>query len=180
MKKQLFLCVFFGLLLSTAASAQLKEANASDVRSLDSIMAATYDSISGDAGQTRDWDRFRSLFYKDARLIPTNKNKEGVVTVATFTPDEYIKRAEPFLMKGFFEREIARQVVIYGNIAHVFSTYESRHKKDDKTSFARGINSFQLLNDGKRWWVVTIYWQAETPGNPIPKEFLKSRSSKAN
>jgi hypothetical protein len=63
---------------------------------------------------------------------------------------------------------------MYGHIAQVFSTYASFHKADDKDPFMRGINSFQLLNDGKRWWVITIYWQAETPDNPIPKQFLKS------
>ena len=77
--------------------------------------------------------------------------------------------------EGFFEREIALRTDLYGNIAQVFSTYASYHKADDKIPFARGINSFQLLNDGKRWWVVTIYWQGETPETPIPKEFLKSK-----
>ena len=79
-----------------------------------------------------------------------------------------------FAKEGFFESELARRVEMYGSIAHVFSTYESRHAAGDKP-FARGINSFQLLNDGKRWWVVTIYWQAETPENPLPKEYLKSK-----
>ena len=77
---------------------------------------------------------------------------------------------------GFFEREIARTVETYGNIAHVFSTYETFHSMSEKKPFMRGINSFQLLNDGKRWWVLTIYWQAETPENPIPKKYLKSRN----
>ena len=64
---------------------------------------------------------------------------------------------------------------MYGNVVHVFSTYESRHAASDKTPFARGINSFQLLNDGKRWWIITIYWLAETPDNPLPKQYLKSK-----
>jgi hypothetical protein len=153
-----------------------KEANPADVSSLDAIMKAVYDVISGDAGKARDWDRFRSLFYKDARLIPTGKNAQtGVVGARALTPEDYIKRSEPFLLKeGFFEREIARRVETYGNITHVFSTYESRHALADKEPFIRGINSFQLLNDGKRWWVITIYWQGETPDNPLPKKYLKS------
>lgn len=175
MRTKVFLSVLFALAFTTVAMAQTKDAAAADVGTLDAIMAATYDSISGDAGQPRDWDRFRSLFHKDARLIPTGKNKEGVVVANAVSPDDYIKRAEPFLMKGFHEREIARRVERYGNIAHVLSTYESRYKKDDKAPFARGINSFQLLNDGKRWWVITIYWQGESPDNPIPKEYLKSK-----
>jgi hypothetical protein len=154
-----------------------KEANPADVSSLDAIMKAVYDVISGDAGKARDWDRFRSLFYTDARLIPTGKNPQtGVVGARPMSPEDYIKRSEPILVKnGFFEREVARRVEQYGSVAHVWSTYESFHSMSDKQPFMRGINSFQLLNDGKRWWVMTIYWQGETPENPIPKQYLKSK-----
>lgn len=153
-----------------------KEADLKDVASLDAIMKAVYDVISGDAGQKRDWDRFRTLFHKDARLIPSGKNAQtGVFGARALSPDDYITRAEPnFAREGFYESEKARHVDLYGNIAQVFSTYEARHAKSDKTPFLRGINSFQLLNDGKRWWVMTIYWQAETPENQIPKKYLKN------
>ena len=152
-----------------------KEANPADVASIDAIMKAVYEVISGDAGVKRDWDRFRSLFHKDARLIPTGKNPQtGVTGARVLSPEDYIARSGPFLeTNGFHEREIARKVDHWGQIAQVFSSYESIHKKDDKTPFMRGINSFQLLNDGKRWWVVTIYWQQETPDNPIPAQYLK-------
>ena len=155
-----------------------READPKDVASLDSIMKAVYEVISGDAGQKRDWDRFRSLFHKDAKLIPTGKNAQTGVTMARFmTPDDYVTRSGPVLERdGFHERELARHVDIYGNIAQVFSTYHAFRKADDKTPFLRGINSFQLMNDGKRWWVISIYWQAETPDNPIPKKFLKNRN----
>ena len=163
--------------MTTSTFAQTaKEANPADVSSLDAIMKAVYDVISGDAGKARDWDRFRSLFHKDARLIPSGKNAQtGVVGARVLTPEDYITRSGPFLEKeGFHERELAQHVDMYGNIAQVFSTYHAFKKADDKEPFMRGINSFQLLNDGKRWWVVTIYWQAETPDNLIPKQFLKS------
>lgn len=155
-----------------------KAADPKDVGSLDAIMKAVYDVISGDAGKPRDWDRFRSLFHKDARLIPAGKNPQtGVAGATAFSPEDYIKRVDPVFAKdGFHERELARHVDQYGNIAQVFSTYHAFRKSDDKTPFLRGINSFQLLNDGTRWWVVTIYWQAETPDNPIPKKFLKNRN----
>ena len=93
------------------------------------------------------------------------------------TPDDYISRSGPLLeTNGFFEREISKRVEKYGNIAHVFSTYESRHAKDDEKPFARGINSFQLMNDGKRWWIVTIFWQGEDDKNPLPAEYLRTRN----
>ncbi len=159
------------------AQTTTKEANPADVSSLDAIMKAVYDSISGDANEKRNWDRFRTLFYKDARLIPTGRiANSDIVGANALTPEDYIKRVEPFFAKeGFHEREVARTVETYGNIAHVFSTYEAFKAKSDKKPFMRGINSFQLLNDGKRWWVVTIFWQAESPDNQIPKKYLKSR-----
>lgn len=161
----------------TEPKTAIKEANPADVASIDAIMKSVYDVISGDAGKKRDWDRFRTLFHKDARLIPSGKNPTtGIVSATVFTPEEYIKRASAFMEKeGFYEREIARRTDIYGNIAQVFSTYASYHKADDKEPFQRGINSFQLLNDGKRWWVITIYWQGETKETPIPKKYLKNQ-----
>src|SRR6478672_11221887 len=155
-----------------------KEPNPADVSTLDGIMKAVYDVISGDAGKPRDWDRFRTLFHKDARLIPSGKNAQtGGIAANALTPDQYVTRVEPFFAKeGFYERELARHVDTYGNIAQVFSTYQSFHSPSDKTPFMRGINSFQLFNDGKRWWVVTIYWQAETADNPVPQKYLKSEN----
>ena len=152
-----------------------KDADPKDVASLDAIMKAVYDVISGDAGKKRDWDRFRSLFHQDARLIPSGKNPQtGVTSARVLTPEDYIGRAGPNLEKdGFHEREISRHVDQYGNIAQVFSTYAAFRKSDDKDPFMRGINSFQLFNDGKRWWVVTIYWQQESKEVPIPQEYLK-------
>ncbi len=179
MKKN-FSAIVLSLLIFQTVMAQtttIKEANPADDSSIDAIMKAVYDVISGESGQKRDWERFRSLFHKDARMIPSGKNAQtGIVGARSFTPDEYIARSSPFMEKeGFFEREIARRTDSYGNIAQVFSTYASFHKADDKKPFARGINSFQLLNDEKRWWVLTIYWQNETPESPLPKEYLKTR-----
>lgn len=176
MKKLLPLLLLTILFSFNSMAQTTKEANPADVSSVDAIMKAVYDVISGDAGKARDWDRFRTLFHKDARLIPTGKNAQtGVVGARALTPEDYIQRTEPvFAKEGFHEREKARRTETYGNIVHAFSTYEAFRSLSDKQPFIRGINSFQLLNDGKRLWIVTIYWQAETPDNPIPKKYLKS------
>lgn len=174
----LFSIVLFSLTLAASAqTAAPKEANPADVASIDAIMKAVYDVISGDARQKRDWDRFRSLFHKDAKLIPSGKNAQTGVTGARYlTPEDYVTRSGPVLERdGFHEREMARRVDQFGSIAQVFSTYHAFRKKDDKDPFMRGINSFQLMNDGKRWWVINIFWQQESPESPIPKEYLKSR-----
>ena len=144
---------------------------------MDAIVAALYDVISGPAGQKRNWDRFRSLFVPGARLIPTGRRPTGEVLSRVRTPEEYITGSSPLLeQNGFFERQVSLRVERFGNIAHIFSTYESRHKVEDEKPFARGINSIQLMNDGKRWWIVTVFWQAEDATNPLPAEYLRSRN----
>src|SRR5688572_8344671 len=146
MKNFLFL-IAFSLFVTAGAFAQaataaptapvVKEANPADVGSLEAIMKAVYDVISGDAGKARDWDRFRSLFHKDARLIPSGKNPQtGVVGARVLTPEDYVRVAGPNLEKdGFHERELARHVDQYGNIAQVFSTYHAFKNAADKDPF---------------------------------------------
>jgi hypothetical protein len=177
MRKMILFLVLITILGVDSTMSQSKEADPADVSTIDGIMKAVYDVISGESGKARDWDRFRTLFHKDARLIPSGKNpRTGVIATTVLSPEDYIKRSEPFLLKeGFFEREIARHTDAYGDIVQIFSTYESRHTLADRTPFARGINSFQLYNDGKRWWILTIFWEAESSEHPIPKQFLRSK-----
>ena len=143
-----------------------------DVASIDAIVKSLYDVISGPAGQARDWNRFRSLFIPKAQLVVAAPLKEGGTRAVVMTPDEFVQRSSPAMLEGFFEREIARRVDAYGDIAHLFSTYESRHRLEDEKPFDRGINSIQLMKDKDRWWVVSIFWCRETPARPIPAEYL--------
>lgn len=157
-----------------AESANGAVARPADVQSLDAILAALYDVISGPAGQRRDWDRFRSLFIPGARLIPTGGPAGQPVQAVVWTPEEYIQRAGANLERnGFFEREIGRVTESFGHITHVFSAYDSRRTAADAEPFARGINSIQLLHDGTRWWVVSIFWDSERPDNRIPERYLR-------
>lgn len=143
------------------------------VQSIDGIVEMLYGSISGDAGVERKWEEFRSLFAENGQLIPTGRNQEGKVGFQSWTPEEYIERANGWLVNnGFHEVEINRVTETFGPVTHIFSTYESRNKADDAKPFARGINSIQLFNDGERWWIMTIYWWAETEDTPIPARYL--------
>jgi hypothetical protein len=152
-------------------------ANHSDVASIDAIIAAAYDVISGPAGKKRDWDRERSLFFPGARLIPTatvaGRNDVDLAPLI-LDVEGYIARVEPLFGKeGFYEKEVARRVEQFGRIAHVWSTYESRHDPSDAAPFMRGINSIQLFNDGTRWWILSIYWQHESPEHAIPEKYFQ-------
>jgi len=160
-----------GAQAGAAAIAVAPAANPKDVQSLDAIVAAIYDVISGPPG-ARDWNRFNSLFAKDARLIAVRVPKEGKPVLATMTPAGYAERAGSyFLEHGFFEHELSRKTDSYGAMTHIYTTYESRETKDGK-SIDRGINSMEFFYDGERWWCVEIYWDSERPGNPIPEKYL--------
>jgi hypothetical protein len=153
-------------------------ADPADVASIDAIVTAAYDSISGPAGM-RDWNRVRSLFLPSARLVPTAENAGEANIGSKIVPqmldiDGFISRcATHFAKNGFFEKEIARRMEQFGHIAHVWSTYESRHNANDREPFMRGINSIQLFYDGTRWWILSIYWQHESPEHPIPEKYLQ-------
>jgi hypothetical protein len=143
---------------------------AADGDSIDSVMKAVYEVISGPAGAPRDWARFKALFADGARLIPVRTTKEGTAP-AVMTPEEYEKRGTAIFEKTpFYETELSRRQEQFGNIAHAFSTYESRHAPGEKP-FARGINSFQLVKVNGAWKVMTIFWEAESPTNPIPEKY---------
>ena len=153
------------------AKPSVAPAHAADVASRDSIVAALYESISGPAG-SRDWDRFRALFIPEAQLIAAFKKKDSTIGYKAMSVQGYVDGADKYFKEhGFFEREVSRKLESFGNIAHVFSTYESRETADGRP-FERGINSILLLNDGSRWWVVTVYWEGEGPDNPIPPRYL--------
>ncbi len=138
-----------------------------DVNSLDAILRSIYDVISGPAGD-RDWNRFRSLFVPEARLTSAQTNKDGSIFLRDV--EGYVKGAGGyFKTHGFYESAIVNRVQKFGNIAQVFSSYESRNAPSEKP-FARGVNSIQLFNDGSRWWVLSILWDEETPANPLPPE----------
>ena len=150
--------------------------NFADVSSIDAIINVAYSVISGPAGKRRDWDLERSLFLPGARLIPTatvpGRNDVDLAPLI-LDVEGYIERVEPlFAGKGFYEKEVARRTEQFGRIAHVWSTYESRHNADDPEPFMRGINSIQLFNDGTRWWIVNIYWQHEGADAPMPAKYL--------
>jgi hypothetical protein len=160
---------------SATPATPAKPAAAADVSSLDGILHALYDVISGPAGQKRDPDRLRSLFADGARLIPATKTAEGPQHARVLDVDGYINRAFANMEKtGFFEKEIARRVDQFGSIAQVFSTYESKRAADDAKPFARGINSIQVYFDGTRYWIITVLWDAERPDNPLPAKYLES------
>jgi hypothetical protein len=175
MRKLLILFLFLSMGLGSFSQADSVVANTKDVESIDAIMKALYDVISGPAGEARNWNRMRTLFLLEAKMIATGTTPTGEIVKRVMTVEDYITRNGPVLEKnGFFEQEIYRKQEAYGRIAHCFSTYAAKRAAADKEPFMRGINSIQLYNDGKRWWILSIFWQSESKDVPLPKEYLKN------
>lgn len=157
------------------ADADWPKADAADVASIDAIVAAFYASTSGEKNQPRQWDRYRSLFLPGSRLVVARPGGDGSVGAMFLSPDEFIEANRTYFEKGgFFDHEVARRVESFGNIAEVWSTFESRRTKDAPTPYARGITSLQILKDGDRWWIVSAFWDHEREDAPIPEKYLQS------
>ena len=163
----------------TASSAPVAQANPADVNSIDGIVKALYEVISGPAGP-RDWNRFRSLYYKDAYMGAISTNPAGEKKLHRFTPDEYIKMNSPLFERfAFNEKELGRETNVFGDVAQVFTAYA--FTVDMPTPMKeRGINSIQLINEGGRWWITSIVWTEETKENPIPSKYIAAEQASAS
>ncbi|PIO47966.1 MAG: hypothetical protein CMR00_07655 [[Chlorobium] sp. 445] len=101
------LLVFSALMIGKTVLAQQAQSDFKDVVSLDAILAALYDVISGDASKPRDWDRFRLLFAPGARLMPIVRLSSGKDTLRVMTPDDYVESSKKrFAQRGFLRRKL--------------------------------------------------------------------------
>lgn len=146
------------------------------VATIDGIIGALYESVCFLPGRKPNYERLRSLFFQGGHLLPPRGTDESSVTLLDV--EEFIARSSRYVdttdfgKKGFQEKEIARHTESFGNIVHVFSTYESRYSSSDPSPIARGINSIQLVYDQNRWWVLSIAWDVERPDSPLPSRYL--------
>lgn len=141
-----------------------------DVGTIDGLIKASYEVVSGEKGAPRQWERDQSLHHPKAiySYTPRGTHKQVTMSLKEF----HGETDDLVLADGFFENEIGRKVQLYGNMAHVWSAYETRTAKNGPV-VARGINSIQLYNDGHRWWIVSWVFDRESPDNKIPKDLIK-------
>jgi hypothetical protein len=152
--------------------AQAAAPHAADHASEDALIAALYAVISGPAGQARDWDRFRSLFWPGATLTGTGVGPDGTPRARLMSVEDYITRNGPVLTeRGFFETETGRRSERLGPVTALLSGYESR-ATPDAAPFDRGVNAIHLFHDGRRWWIVAVTWASIPPGAPAPAGLL--------
>ena len=142
------------------------------------VVQQLYALISGAAGEPRQWDNVRSLFFPDGLLRSELTLPDGSRQSGTWTVDEFCEAAaDEYAQTGFWEREIDARVERFENIAHVWTTYESRVESPDSEPVMRGINSVQLLRRDGAWRITSLVFQIErgTPG--IPGRYLTGGGS---
>lgn len=151
-------------------------ANPDDVRSIESIVHALYESISFNAGTKPDYARFRTLFTKDAQVTPPHADDDQtrVLTISEFVihSDKQLQTMK-YDKTGYSEKEIGRTTRRFGNIAHLLSVYEAGRPSSGVRQVKRGVNSIQLLFDRSRWWILNMSSDIERPDMPIPPTFLE-------
>ena len=155
-------------------------ARPADVASPEAIVTAAYRSLDRRPGDPFDWDRFRSLFHPRAMLLPKTEQTGG--TPRAFTPGEFAawideRHAEVSPIggpkdRGFTEEELRSELRRFGDVAHVLSTYQKRFW-DDERILGRGVNSFQLVYQDGRWWIVSIAWDEENGAGPLPPDLVE-------
>ena len=165
------LTVFLFLYLTTNAQELNKKSYPlkADIETIDGIIKAYYDVISGPAGQPRDWERDVSLHHPNALISVTGKDKNNKPFIVSQNLSDYHK-SFGIPKFGFWEYEIKREMQTFGNITHVWTTYETKKEKNGPVT-ERGINSIQLYNDGNRWWILSWMFDSERTDNPIPKKY---------
>ena len=160
--------------VATPASSQpltQRAADPADVASLDAIIAAFYDVVSGPAGERRDWARDSTLYTAGVRFTIESAANPGR-RWRTIDHGTYARESSAFLEGGFFEREIHRVTQEFAGMAHIFSTYEWTAPTETGPQRGRGINSIELVFDQGRWWITFAQWASETPEHPIPAQYL--------
>ena len=163
------------LTVTLSSFGQTNETNPTEaVKTIDGIINESLKIITGERGINRDWEAYRNLFTPNAQLTVLNHGKNGENKFKTFSLEEFVRIGMKFYENdGFIEYELTKTVDEYNGIAHAFQSYYAKELEIEE----RGINSYQLLHDGKRWWITSILWTNDRNGVQLPNEYLKKDKS---
>ncbi|AVR46811.1 hypothetical protein C7S20_16940 [Christiangramia fulva] len=174
MKVTACLMLFFYSIIANSQNEDFSE----KVSSIDSIVSAVYQVISGKKGEDRNWKLHKTIFHPKARIISNFANDKGEYEVKFLSVDEYIDTYRDYF-KGIdlYEKDLIHETEVFGNMAQVFSTYGSFSGPNDSEPFKIGTASIQLYNDGNRWYVLNMYYKNENEDDKIPQKYLPVEST---
>lgn len=134
------------------------------------FISSYYEVISGPIGEKRDLEKLKSLYHPEALLTYSYWN-EGNLEVMTMTVDDYISKLDYMDKVGFNETEISHRINYFSSIAQVYSVF--KFFSEDGTINGRGITSYDLIYDGKKYLIVSMNWVMENEDFKIPDQYLK-------
>lgn len=143
-----------------------------DVKKIEATINSFYETISGEAGASRDWDRMRRLFAAGAGLISNPGDWPGDTEISVMGVETYIGKLATFLQEhDFYECGSNYMVENYGAIASVLSTYEARHSVGEMRPFKRGVNFIHLVKNRGEWQISSMVWMDESEDMPLPDQY---------
>ncbi|MFY7997712.1 MAG: hypothetical protein ACOVSW_03850 [Candidatus Kapaibacteriota bacterium] len=150
------------------------------LENIERLLQSLYQSICFSKGEKPTFDSLRALFLPEGLLI----NNNNPATPVVMSVEGFIDAVQSAIHSGgleeFHEQEIARTIEVFGNVAHVFSTYEARFDATSKAPFSIGINTIQLVRIGsegnEEWRVCSMAWNDQTPERPIPPQYLSNHA----
>lgn len=163
-----FLFQLLATLMFTANALQAQVKYEKDVASIDALIKASYEVVSGEKGAKRQWER--DLYLHHPKAIYSYYDRAKGKQIAMSLQEFHKETDEMVLSTAFYEIEVNREVRVFGNIAQVWSTYETYIEKGGKVA-RRGINSIQLIFENNRWYIISWIFSGETETNRIPKSF---------
>src|SRR5215218_1195002 len=128
----------------------------------ESTTGALYTALNTEPDQPFDRAHIHTLFTPGARIHVAGPTSQSNPEQFTWTVDEFLDRLSAAPITGRREYELHHHTDRFGNIAHVFSTYELTYTDSAGVpTTLRGINSFQLIYNGTNWRIFSLIWDAE-------------------
>ncbi len=158
--------LFITFLLSSNSFAQNRvDLDSYVVKTIEGTIGEIYKIISGERGENRNWEAFRQLFTPDAQFSVLSHDKTGNGKVKTFTLEEFVRVGmDAYEKDGFVEKPLKTVINQYNGIANVFQSYYAKELDFEE----EGVNSLQLIFDGKRWWITSVLWTSNGNGVELP------------
>ncbi|MDG1279101.1 MAG: hypothetical protein P8O16_17610 [Algoriphagus sp.] len=165
--KRILLVTLAFLACSSIFAQSPDEKYGKDVKSLDAIIAAYYDVISGSSNDP--WQFERDQYIHSKKAVITRLDENGI-------PESHSLEAEyvPLALSpksDFYEKELKRKVSQFGNLAQVWSAFEIRTEPNTPSAI-RGLNSIQLHFENGRWWIDSWTCEMESEKSAVVADFL--------
>lgn len=132
------------------------------------VVECLYAAISFEPGQNPNYSLVYTLFHSNAHITPPATDTGGslrALSVAEFI-EHFDGRIQDIISTGGREEQTSSQTVMFHKVAHVFSAYKFMLHGNDEP-IALGVNSFQLVYENGRWWIMSLTWDRAVAGEQI-------------